>query len=217
MTKDVKFFRTESHTISAEEAKRLNSPKVIGQELVLNVKGWIEKALATLSGHSDLRPAVNLEAPDWIDLAVTDHAIHELHRICIQLPRYMPAASRMKALTCDEKNAVEVLYRTRQLSNTLWGLGVPAASAVVIIKASFNLGIMAAKAHADPWEEFAESGWKSKEGGGEGGKANKRRKWADAVAAHLLENLAGKSKKEIWAAIGNSADISEIESDFGDI
>jgi hypothetical protein len=72
---------------------------------------------------------------------------------------------------------------------------------------------------------LAESGWKSKTCGGKGGKADKRRRWADVVAAHLLENCPGKSKKVIWASLEDSADISkkdrpdipEIESDLGDI
>ncbi len=79
--------------------------------------------------------------------------------------------------------------------------------------------------HSIGQRPFAESGWKSKTGGSKGGRSEKRRKWADAVAAYLLESCAGKSKKLIWASLEDSADISrkdrsdvpEIESDFGDI
>lgn len=180
MSKDFAFFRQESQEkISADEVKRLNSPEVIGQELILNAKGWIEKAQATLSRHAGTMPAVDLIAPDWIDLSVPDHAIHELHRICAQLPKHMPPASILELLDQDEKSAIELLYRIRRLSNSMTRLNTPASSAVVIIKASLELGVVVAQAHVDPWEPLAVSGWKSKAGGGAGGKNPKRRQWAE--------------------------------------
>lgn len=217
MTEDVKFFRTESHTISAEEAKRLNSPEVIGQELVFNVKGWIEKALATLSGHPDLRPALDLGAPEWIDLSLPDHAIHELQRVCLKLSKHMPPDNRMETLTSDEKDAVGVLYGIKRLSNTFARLEAPAKSAVVIIKASFDLGFMIAQAHVAPWEPLAESGWLSKTKGGIGGGAKKISKWAEAVAAYLLDHYAGMTKEEMLAGLGDSTCPWEIETDDADI
>jgi hypothetical protein len=179
MSKDFAFFQRESKKISADEAKRLNSPEAIGRDVILIARAWTEKALATMSRHPDIMPAVDLVMPYWLDLSLPDHAIHELHRICNQLPKYMPPESTLELLDQDEKNAVEVLYRIKQLGKTLSGLSVPASSAVVIINASLGLGTMAAKAHVDPWEPLAVSGWKSKAGGGTGGKSPKRRQWAE--------------------------------------
>lgn len=61
------------------------------------------------------------------------------------------------------------------------------------------------------------SGFNSKNGGAKGGKNPKRRQWADAVAQYLLENHAGLTKKAIWETIGDSANTSEIETDFEDV
>jgi len=155
MNEDFAFFRRESEAISADEFKRLDTPEVIGQELILNIKGWIAEALATLGRHTGTMPAVDLIAPDWIDLSLPDHAIHEFCRVCNQLPKYMPAANILDLFDQDEKNAVELLYRIRQLNDTMFGLNTPASSAVIIIKASLGLGVMAAVAHVNPWESFA--------------------------------------------------------------
>ncbi|MDL0430227.1 hypothetical protein QPM17_03770 [Marinobacter sp. TBZ242] len=162
MSKEFSFFHRGTNAINADEFKRLNSPEVIGQELVLNVKGWIEKALSELSRHPGTMTAIDLEAPDWIDLSLPDHAVHELHRICLELPEHMPPGGCVETLAPDEKDAVEVLYRIKRLSNTLKGLDVPAASALVIINASLDLGTTAARVTVEKWEPDVADRHKSK-------------------------------------------------------
>lgn len=201
MSKEFSFFHRGTHAITADEARRLKSPGVIGQELVFNVKGWIEKALSELSRLPGMMPAVDLEAPEWIDLSLPDHAVHELHRICLELPEHMPPEKRMETLARDEIDAVEVLYRIKQLSNTLKTLDVPAAPALVIISASLDLGTTAARVTVEKWESDVADRHKSKTAlaesnkGSPDGSANNQ-KSENAVREHEKWILAAK---EYWA------------------
>jgi len=213
VTNELKFFKKETRKITAEEAERLDSPEAIGHELVLNVKGWIVKALTVLEGHPGIMPTVDMTPPDWLDLSVPDHAIHELQRVCRQLPRYMPPASTQDQLNQDEQNAVEVIYRIRQLHDTLVGLGVPASSAVVLIKAGLLMGVSVSHAHVDPWEPLAVSGLKSKKGGSKGGEKEKRRKWAEWACdrAGGWDNLPVSANP--WEFVVNDMTVYEIYRD----
>jgi hypothetical protein len=154
MQSDFSFFaRGQAKPISEEEAELMGTPEALGQALITIFKLWIEHALKIMPPNRRIK--LDLDSPNWLNLMIPEHAIHEFYRIAGQIPPYMPSKKIIDELTSDEKLAAEVMYRIRMLSDTLKEVNVPACQAILIIERSLILGARVAEAHVNPFESFA--------------------------------------------------------------
>ena len=165
MSKDFAFFRTETSTVSEKELEHFESAANAAQEIVGVIYGWCGKANRTLHDYQPAFVAViDFTTPDWIDSRVPEHAVHELHRIALQIRPANPPATIVEQMTPDEKAAIDVLRQIRNLHEVIITTKASATDAILIIRASLLAGISTTQAHVAPWEPFAAVQYKAQTG-----------------------------------------------------
>lgn len=180
-------WRQEWRRVTRDEFQALGTLEQTGKRVVETITAWLAHAFDSLPPSKQSELHVDFERPEWVDIEIPAHALHELQRLAASMQGYVTKAHwKSEGWTDDQWRALGVLQSIRSAVVTTHGL--EARQALPLMDAMLNVGVAVSKAHTVPWEPVAKYGLEAKE-------ARK----AGPAAKKLLKGASKKAFRDAWS------------------